>query len=201
MAGSIIASQALTVIVILGFGIVGCSGEPASPERESAFHRRIDVFDSFVVFVDQIGGYKDAEREIVIEEPALPSGVFVRVAIRVRNVTDSTLFLRDSDFQIVDEDGRSYPPSSLGTQAYSRSRMAGIRKGSDWFAPPPTPPPSTYTTTTFAIDGHNVLYQRLAVRSGADVRIFAIFDIPKTGFERSLKIRFLDDEAVSLGPQ
>ena len=64
--------------------------------------------------------------------------------------------------------------------------------------PTPTPVSATFIATEFSDEGRNILYKELPLELGQEVVVYAIFDIPQTGIEGGLRIRFLDQEPVGL---
>lgn len=153
------------------------------------------TFESSVaafVLLDSIGGSVGPQQKIVVVEEAVrPSGVFAFVILHLESVADSTVYVTDTDFRVVDEEGRSYGISDLATQAYVRSSIRTIREGGAQNQRSGIP-------LEFSENGYKVLYANEPVPAGSELRIKAIYDIPDRDLDRRLKIRYRDEPPLAL---
>ena len=125
----------LLVTGVLGLAMTSCSSthtaRSATPTATASPALR--TFESSVaafVLLDSIGGsVGPQQKRVVVDEAVKPSGVFAFVILHLESVADSTVYVTDTDFRIVDEEGKSYGISDLATQAYVRSAIRAIREG------------------------------------------------------------------------
>ena len=118
---------------LLGLAMTSCSSTDTarSATTTAATRPALMTFESSVaafVLLDSIGGSVGPQQK-GLDGAVKPSGVFAFVILHVESVTDSTVYVTDTDFRIVDEEGRSYGISGLATQAYVRSSIRAIREG------------------------------------------------------------------------
>jgi hypothetical protein len=146
-------------------------------------------------FPSRCGGLVDSEGYI-FEEPAMANGVFVVVFFSLTNISDSTLLLSDADFHIVDEDGVSHGVAGDATQSLVCALMYG-----EFPQTTSTVPTRASTTTRVSEYGRDfggrhweVVFQDEPVKPQATVYVQGVFDIPRTGFERSLGVSYLSEE-------
>ncbi len=153
------------------------------------------TFESSVaafVLLDSIGGsVGPQQKRVVVNEAVKPSGVFAFVILHLESVADSAVYVADTDFRIVDEEGRSYGISDLATQAYVRSSIRAIREGGAQNRRSGVP-------LEFSENGYKVLYADEPVPAGSELRIKAIYDIPDRDLDRRLKIRYRDEPPLDL---
>ncbi len=92
----------------------------------------LGTFESSVgafVLLDSIGGgVGTQQKRVAVDDAVKPSGVFAFVILHVESVADSTVYVTDTDFRIVDEEGESYGISELATRAYVRSAIRATLK-------------------------------------------------------------------------
>lgn len=182
---------------VLGLAMTSCSSTdtarsatptaPASPALRT-FESSVAAF----VLLDSIGGNVDPQQmRVVVDEAVKPSGVFAFVILHLQSIADSTVYVTDTDFRIVDEEGRSYGISDLATQAYVRSAIRAIREGGAQNQRSGVP-------LEFSENGYKVLYTNEPVPAGSELRIKAIYDIPDRDLDRRLKIRYRDELPLDL---
>ena len=173
--------------------------------------------------ISRLKGFLSGLKTLWVEGPR-PTGVFVLVGFQVKNVTDSVLHVGDADFSVQDENGRSYTVSNAAAQASAnfarqmlgereiarkqeairRSRDAAGHHMSDWWALMVQhrerfdEPPAATWVPIFSDQGFEIQFKELALRPGSEVAIRAVFDIPRKGHERRLKIRFRDGPLVPI---
>lgn len=113
----------LLMTSVLGLAMTSCSSTDTarSATPTSTVSPALRTFESSVaafVLLHSIGGsVGPQQKRAVVDEAVKPSGVFAFVILHVENVADSTVYVTDTDFRIVDEEGRSYGISDLATQA------------------------------------------------------------------------------------
>ena len=94
-------------------------------------------------------------------------GIFIRIEATFVNVSDSVLLINnDGDFSLIDEKGTSYRVATPATMTHRRVR----------------------SRETPIVD--------VRVRPGATYDALLFFEIPRTGVQRELKLRFRDDSPV-----
>ena len=101
--------------------------------------------------------------------------MFAKALLLVENVADSTLDINANDFSILDESGTSYSLSSKGLSAHL----------------------GKYITLTADAE-QIVAFEDYSLKAGNTVHVLTYYDIPRTGFERKLEIRFQDTPLVPL---
>ena len=223
------ASVSLFGLVMLLFTGCGSDGNDGAAPSDAG------ITDASFEIQQEIGGRVLGGTPV--EDPTTPEGVFVLVTLFFQNGPDAAVTVRDGDFLLLDEDGRSHTISSEGTQAYVRSRLGLFQElelewidadavvkqlggtpserpspsfsvvpdltmsdlpKSDAAYPTPTPFSDAFEATEFSEEGLNVLYEDLRLELSQEVGVIAVFDIPGTGTDRSLKVRFGDQEPVGL---
>ena len=172
--------------------------------------RTFEINVAAFVLLDSIGGSAGLQQmRVVVDESVKPSGVYAFVILHVENVADSTVYVTDTDFRIVDEEGKSYGISDPATQAYVRSAIRSIREGgtqhersgvgnADGLGPLIRPTLADDALLEFSEDGYQVLYTDEPVPAGGELRIKAIYDIPDRDLDRRLKIRYRDEPPLDL---
>ncbi len=187
----------LLMTSVLGLAMTSCSSTDTArlATPTSTASPALRTFESSVaafVLLDSIGGsVGPRQKRVVVDEAVKPSGVFAFVILHVESVADSTVYVTDTDFRIVDEEGRSYGISDLATQAYVRSSTRAIREGGAQDLRSGVP-------LEFSENGYKVLYTNEPVPAGGELRIKAIYDIPDRDLDRRLKIRYRDEPPLDL---
>ena len=219
----------LVLLVLIVSSACGSDGNEAAVPGEAG------ITDASFDIRQEIGGRVLGGTPV--EDPAKPDGVFALVTLFFQNGPQTPLTISDSDFVLLDEDGRSHTISSDATQAYVRNRLGDFQElelewidadavvkqlggspsvrpappflvvpdltmsdlpKSDKAYPTPTPLSATFNATKFSEEGRNILFKDLRLELGQEVIVIAIFDIPGTGADRSLKAGFRDHEPVDL---
>ncbi len=185
----------MTGVVLLAMTSCSATDTAHSATPIATASLALRTFESSVaafVLLDSIGGsVGPQQKRVVVNEAVKPSGVFVFVILHVESVADSTVYVTDTDFRIVDEEGSSYGISDLATQGYIRSSIRAIREEgaqNEWGAVP----------LEFSESGYRVLYTKVPVPAGGELRIKAIYDIPDRDLDRTLKIRYRDEPPLDL---
>ena len=127
--------------------------------------------------------------DVAISPGRVATGVFAIVNFTLNNVSDSTMLISTTDFSVLDENLVSTQISLESTERYGKAILSDL--GEDWtfyqpFVQIPTDPDIF------------MVFEDLEVRAVSNVRIRVVFDIPRTGVERKLKLRFRDDPPVDL---
>jgi hypothetical protein len=159
-------------------------------------------------FEDQAGGgYQNLKGydggEVVFDEPVMASGVYVVVVFAISNISDSTFYVNESDFRIVVKDGLSYGISEEATQSYVRNRKYGVGRPSSADELNISTRPVTTTRMNRHYDTRGgirrwVVFRDEPVKVLRKLYILGIFDIPRSGFERTLALTHNDGGSVRL---
>ena len=136
----------------------------------------------------------DQAFDVAISPGRVATGVFVMVWFTLTNVSDSTLWVIMTDFSLLDENMVSTEVSLESTERYAKASL--INYSEDWTRDYPVikfrGDPSKGGQDTFMV------FEDLEVSAFGNRKIIAVFDIPRTGLERKLKLRFRDGPPVDL---
>jgi hypothetical protein len=122
---------------------------PTTLPSPTPLPRRVSFRDITVNFENRIGD-------------VTPQGVFIKAFYKLVNVTDSDVYISESDIALVTEDDQRYGQSEEGLLAYAKGNKSE-------------------------------LFDKRRVTPFGMLPSIAIFDVPLTGFRRSLQIQFRDD--------
>ena len=124
--------------------------------------------------------------DVAVSPGKVATGVFAIVKFGLTNVSDSTISVSTADFHLLDENMTPTEISLESTRRYGRGLLNAA--GMSWSTDGP-----------LVLDNDVYMdFEDLEIRAFSSVDILVIFDIPRTGVERTLKLRFRDDPHVDL---